>query len=611
MHPKNRLSLAIALFLCLLPTAGGAQPGEIVLLRPDPDALRTEDKGRGDFRFSAPISLDLAPAAAPTDYTAAEGNAYTWTRSFTVPAAPGTALFLDAVALPTGGRITVGNGGEERRFTQADVSLDNRLFTGFFTGQTLHLTYYGPLPEAVPFHVFRLDHVYRPEIWNGGTAKDFGDANDCHVNANCPAGEGWQDEQSGTARITVVVAEGVGFCSGNLINNTARDGRPLLLTGFHCFDGFTPLWDLWRTDFGYAFAGCDDETTEPVPDNSYLGVNFLAGRFETDFLLLEINDPEFAAEDHYFAGWDRSGGNVPGGVRHFHHPRGDVQKLAITNPDGLEVRSGPINWDNGRTTPAGHHFEGYEVIGTFEPGSSGSAFFDADHRIRGQLNGGNPSCTPGQTEAFVGRLHLAWEQGDTASARLREWLDPLGSGAMTLDGEQLVTRRFVSGRVVRRGGAPAVGATITFSSVSGTVSFVTDEQGRYRGERPPLDGLFGIYGTYLPDGPATEQVNVGDIIGIRRHILGFDTLSSVGLLAADVNNTGTVRVSDITLVTKVILNIGAWGERPNWLVVPFGRPLEPLPQNPQEPVGIQLNSTAVHDFEVDFFVVKTGDANGN
>lgn len=611
MYPKNRLYLLPTLLLCLLTTLGRAQTTSILLPEPDLEILRTEDKGLGDFRFSAPLSLDLAPAAAPEDYTNEEGNVHLWSRSFTVPAAHGLALFFKAVQLPEGAEVIVDNGTREKRFRQADVTTDGQLFSGFLSGESLTLTYRGPLPETPPFRLWRIDHVYRPELWDGGIEKGFGDANDCHVNANCADGDGWDDEKSGTARITVVVAEGVGFCSGNLVNNTARDGRPFLLSGYHCFDGFTPIWSLWTTDFGYAFSGCDDETTEPVPANTYTGVGFRAGRFETDFLLLEILDPDFAAEDHYFAGWDRSPGDVTGTVRHFHHPQGDVQKLGITNTDGLEIRNNPINWNSGRTTPAEHHFEGYSIIGTFEPGSSGSAFFDENRRIRGNLNGGNPSCTPGETESFVGRFHLAWDQGDTTSTRLREWLDPLGTGVMTLDGENLITRRFVSGQVLRQGGLPAVGATITFSSAAGTVNYVTDENGRYRGERPPLDELFGISGTYLPDGPPTQQVNVGDIINIRRHILGFDTLTDVRMLAGDVNNSGTIRVSDITLITTVILDIGTWGDRPNWLVVPLGRPLDPLPQDPEAPVGIQLNSAAIHDFAVDFFVVKTGDASGD
>jgi len=83
------------------------------------------------------------------------------------------------------------------------------------------------------------------------------------------------------------------------------------------------------------------------------------------------------------------------------------------------------------------------------------------------------------------------------------------------------------------------------------------------------------------------------------------------LVAVDANSTGTVRVSDITRITRVILNVADWGSRPNWLVLPVGLPLDPLPATPFEPVGIVLNNRAVQELNVDFIVLKTGDANGD
>lgn len=607
MYPKNKLHL-LSLLLCLTSSLAFGQAEVIRLPYPDLIALEAEDKKQGDFRFSAPIPLDLAPASAAYDNQ--EGNVHTWSRTFSLPNTHGMALFLDELNLPQNATISFTNGEQTRSFTQADASSTGRLFTGFLIGTEVTLRYRGPLPETTPFHLWRLDHVYRPELWNGGLEKGFGDANDCHVNANCPEGDDWDDEKSGTARINVIVAEGVGFCTGNLINNTARDGRPLLLTGFHCVNGFTPLYDLWNIDFDYRFAGCADEVTEPVP-TTYSGVEFLAGRFETDFLLLEIVDVDFAAEDHYFAGWDRSPGDVSGVVRHFHHPQGDVQKVSMTGPGGMVINPNFINWNNGLTTPREHHFEGLSTIGSFEPGSSGSAFFNEDRRIIGQLNGGNPSCTPGNTENFVGRFHLSWAEGDTVTTRLQEWLDPLATNVVTLDGENLLTKRFVSGRVVAQGGVPVVGAEITFGSAAGSVTYATDENGFYRGERPPLEAVFGVSGSYRQDGSLTEQVDVGDIINIRRHIIGFDTLSPLGLLASDVNNSGTVRVTDITQITSVILDIDTWGDRPNWLVLPLGFPIDPIPVSPEQPIGIQINNAGSHELLVDFFVVKTGDASGN
>ena len=606
MFPKNTYALALGCWLLAGLCFGQTPP--VLLPTPDRAELIRADDRADHTRFSAPVPVDLAPASAPTTYRYEAGE-WTWSQTFRLPGATGLGAFVDRVNLPAGGRLTWHNAaGRRGPFRQADASTLGRLFTDFLPGEAVTLTYRGPLPDEPPFHVWRVDHVYRPDRWADPFAKDFGDANDCHVGANCPPGDGWADQKAGTARVNLVVAEGVGFCSGNLINNTAADGRPYLLTGFHCMDGFTPLYDLWAVDFDYVGAACAAPQTEPTPVR-YVGVTQRAGWRETDFLLLEITDPTFADEDHFFAGWDRSGGNVSGPVTHFHHPFGDVQMIGVSGNAGMSVLNTFITWNSGVVTPSGHHFRLLYETGTFQIGSSGSAYFDAARRIRGTLNGGNASC-PGTSEAFVGRFHLSWAGGGTDSTSLAPWLDPLDSGAQTYDGANLLTKRFATGRVLL-GDEPLAGATVTLAWPGGEVSYQTDATGRYYGERPAAQGAFAVTGSYGADDPRELGVDVGDLIQIRRHILNQVTLPPAQQLAADVNGSGTIRVSDITRTTRVILSIDDWGARPNYLVVPVGFPLDPLPADPAAPIGIALNNRAVNELTIDFFVVKTGDADGN
>ena len=605
MIPKNILYTAAIAWLLTGVLFG--QQSLIELPTPDLNKLEREDASFNNVRFSAPVPLDLAPASAPDTY-AYENGEWTWSRIFKIPSATGLALFADQLNLPEGGRLLLSNrAGSRGPFTQADASSENRLFTDFLPGESVTLTYRGPLPDETPFHLWRIDHVYRNDLWRNPFDKGFGDANGCQVNANCAEGDGWKDEKSGAARINLVVEEGVGFCSGNLINNTALDGRAFLLTGFHCMDGFTPVYDLWAIDFDYTSDDCNNPATEPIPTR-YVGVRFRAGKRETDFMLLEIIDPEFTAEDHYFAGWDRSPGDVSGEVIHFHHPIGDVQKLGVSGSEGMPILTNQITWNSGVVTPPSHHFVMDYVVGDFEQGSSGSAYFDENHHIRGQLNGGNAGC-PGVAEAFVGRFHLSWDEGLVDSSRLQPWLDPIGTNPMTLDGENLLTKTFLQGTVRDTDGLPLADVSIALQWASGVVEFTTDASGNYRGERPAGVQAFAISGQYMADGPLDEGVDVGDIITIRRDILGFADMTPVEQLAGDANNSGTIRVSDITRITRVILATGDWGVRPNWLVIPVGFPLEPIPVDPQSPIGISLNSPGVREVSVDFFVVKTGDAN--
>jgi len=80
--------------------------------------------------------------------------------------------------------------------------------------------------------------------------------------------------------------------------------------------------------------------------------------------------------------------------------------------------------------------------GVTEGGSSGSPLFDSSHRILGQVRGSN-SCT-GNVDCFnaaadetvYGAITWSWTNSGVTDSRrrLRDWLDPCGSGVTLLDG---------------------------------------------------------------------------------------------------------------------------------------------------------------------------------
>ena len=128
-----------------------------------------------------------------------------------------------------------------------------------------------------------------------------------------------------------------------------------------------------------------------------------------------------------YAGWDRSGAEATTAVA-IHHPATDEKRISFefqptTTTDYL-----------GTSVPgAGTHVrvEDWD-IGTTEPGSSGSPLFDQDHRVIGQLHGGYAAC--GNDDAdWYGRFSVSWNGGGSPSTRLSDWLDPIGSGATTVD----------------------------------------------------------------------------------------------------------------------------------------------------------------------------------
>ena len=547
-------------------------------------------------RFSTSVPYSSSPAFTaqiPTE------RGYEWHHYYRRKGSPGLAVLLEDVQL-NGGELWLENDRQTLGpYTQEDVSGGGRIMTDFLRGDHFRLTYRGPRFTAPPFRISRVDYLHRPELY-----KDFGDANACQLNAACEETGEWQDEESATARVRIVVEEGVGWCSGSLINNTAEDGRPLFLTGFHCMDGFTPLYDLWEFDFGYAAPTCANPATEPKIPIKYRGSRQLSGRRESDFLLLEITDGDFSNEDHFFPGWNRADGSVPAPTLHFHHPQGDIRKYGRSDGRGLRILNQQIRWNSEVITPPGHHYRMLYAEGSFQPGSSGSVFYDRDHRIRGQLQGGNFDC-PGETEAFVGRLFHSWAGGDTPATRLREWLDPLGTGVFTLDGRQLLSRSRVAGTVTFSG-RPVPGVDlIVRTTATDSTRLTTAADGSFTLDLPALTQRVSVASDYAASGDQENGVDIFDIIAIRRHILGLDTLTGPALIAADLNNSGTIRTSDIIAITRLILNTRDIGPRGNWLLLPTTLDPEAVPTD------VHLGVTVDVGAGLELVLRKNGDVTGD
>ncbi len=602
------------LFILLLLCQGLAgQSGLLVLAPQAPASSAVLGSDTRSPLFAAPIALAINPAIAGK-WVRNNGINGRLELQCMLAGTHGLGLYLDQLRLPAGSKLwltaQIGNERISTRPIEAEqLGSSQRLFTGFLPADRVTLVYEGTFfsEDQPAFRIWRADHVTRPDIFNPQKAiQGFGNSNSCQVNANCSAGDGWEEEKSAVARILVIVAEGTGYCSGTLMNNTAADGRPLFLTGFHCQDGYTPLYDLWRFDFGYRAEGCGNPETEPS-FTPYTGALARAGARDNDFLLLELTDPAFDATTHYFAGWDRSDGAVSGNLLAFHHPMGDIQKLGRSN--GMNILSGPITWSETLVTPGGYHFRMLYNLGSFQVGASGSSVYDSNRRVRGYLSGGNAVC-PGTTEAFIGRLFQAWIGGGTAASRLSDWLDPLGLEPLTLDGQRLQGNtggRLLSGQALYEG-SPVENVRLIFNWGNQLDTVYTDAMGAYSLPRPNNAISLGIATSYT-FGDDLTGVNVVDIVAIRRHILALDTLAPLQLLAADVTNDGQVSIGDIVRISQLILGLRDWEFRPSWLVFPSLLAIDPLPINVFGPFSIQINNPNAGIITLDFEVVKNGDVN--
>ncbi len=134
-------------------------------------------------------------------------------------------------------------------------------------------------------------------IPNALEVRDFGDAEDCNFDVNCPQGAGWENERDAVA---LVLKSGEKHCSGSLLNNQCQDLRPFFLTAFHCLDANKDqMLDANEKDLSlYAFRFKYEASIPTCPGNStgtqgtwilYSGASFRSAYFPTDFALAELN----------------------------------------------------------------------------------------------------------------------------------------------------------------------------------------------------------------------------------------------------------------------------------------------------------------------------------
>ncbi|QIA09059.1 trypsin-like serine peptidase [Draconibacterium halophilum] len=251
--------------------------------------------------------------------------------------------------------------------------------------------------------------------------------------------------------VQILLSTGYEWCSGSLINNTAQDFKPYVLTAFHCIDIGNPSLDHnppysydpdenngvleayeideaeeWLVRFGFKHAECAGSTIGNIYtfDDTY----YRAGWDSTDFVLVELQDNILrdvpSVGEKVWLGWDRSG-NTPTKGYFLHHPKGDIMKYAYDSDSKIETD----RW----STVTGRNFWYSQLdIGLLEKGSSGSPIFDQNKRVVGQLLGGYINCD-GPKQYWHGCLHRSWIGGNIIGTRLSDWLDPIGSGATTLN----------------------------------------------------------------------------------------------------------------------------------------------------------------------------------
>lgn len=372
----------------------------------------------GVYVFAEPVPTRIDPAVAGAWHRTDDGRDL-WRLSIRSPGATAVNLHFDRFRLPVGAELWLASLDGRSVLGPFDAA-DADVFGGWWTpdvpGEGAVVELLTPRRD-VDLGIATVNHVFR----DPDPLRNHGD---CNVDVACPQGDEWRDQIRAVVRLRIL---GSRSCTGQLVNNTAQDGKPLLLTASHCYanDLFQPVNTSWvpstQVFFQDQHAACGGP--DGLPERSLQGAIYRASHPQSDFLLAELAATPPAHFTPYYAGWDVAG-VAPNAAVCVHHPRGDVKSISFEDdPLASDPVFGLTHWRVGDWD-----------VGTTEPGSSGSCIFDpATGLCVGVLSGGLAACGNDDWDIF-GKLSRAWNAGPTPESRLRDWLDPLAEGVTQLEG---------------------------------------------------------------------------------------------------------------------------------------------------------------------------------
>jgi hypothetical protein len=420
--------------------------------QPDWDFVAWEDAQAATLhkprRFGVFVPCDISTTNAGTWATLPDGSRL-WQVRIASPGAQAVQPLFEAFHLPAGaelfahtpsghlaGAFTSRNHTRSGAFAIAPLPSDEL---------TLELRLPAGTTDEPRLHVYSLIHCYRDFDRTRKDFADIGTAGPCNVNAACTEGDNWAPQRDAVVGIGLILPLlGASWCTGTLVNTTAQNYAPYVLTAHHCglhpFNGtLAPdsLLDQWTFYFDFSAPGCTySGNPSSIPNQTIVGCSALAhsndngGDNGSDFLLLQLNNDIPAAFTPYWAGWNAQDAPAASGVG-LHHPAGDLMKISTfgTAPQHeqwgtLDSSHWIVQWVS---TPNGH--------GITEGGSSGSAIFDQNGRIVGTLTGGLSGCDVDEKTDEYGKVAYHWNRNGTQpDRRLHHWLDPTNSGALTQNG---------------------------------------------------------------------------------------------------------------------------------------------------------------------------------
>ncbi|MDR0941612.1 MAG: T9SS type A sorting domain-containing protein, partial [Bacteroidales bacterium] len=281
-----------------------------------------------------------------------------------------------------------------------------------------------PLHNSAQSHyvIGQISHGFK-DIGLGGSRLR---SSDCHININCPEAAEWSMQKNSVCRLLI---RGMRYCTGTLVNTTANNSIPYILTANHCIQTEAEALSTVFY-FKYEYPDCNNIGSPPTNFNISGSELIATGKDKRlDFTLVRMSQTPPASFNVYYSGWDIDSPHSAGGSC-IHHPSGTPKRLAISDEN---IQTSSFTGSNTNFIRNSHWRVPEWSQGTTEGGSSGSALLNASKQIIGTLTGGQSSCENPINDYFS-KFSFAWDYYTEPQYQLKTWLDPINSGQTSCNG---------------------------------------------------------------------------------------------------------------------------------------------------------------------------------
>lgn len=376
-----------------------------------------------------------------------------WIMAIRAEGAAGIILYFENFHIYKGGKLFIYNKKKSQvlgAFTEKTNPKTWKFATQPLRGDQIIIEYEAEPGTLMPvLDIKSIGYVFYGSGLEGSNSLRAGEVNtSCMVPIDCIEGAAWQNEKNGICEMIMKIGDKAYLCTGSVINNTAEDFKPYIISANHCFNvnGDTPSNEdlsMWIFKFHYEKVNCN-YTKTLYETKSIVGCTKIANNplnNGSDGLLLLLNDTIPDNYNVYYNGWDRTNNGTESGSC-IHHPQGEEMCISTIKD---KTENGTWNDQTNTGAPSATWRVYYKKTdnghGVVLSGSSGSPLFNKNKLIIGTLTGGATSCSEEGTgkSSYFGKLYYHWDKylinnKLEDSSRMDKYLDPLNTEKTTLNG---------------------------------------------------------------------------------------------------------------------------------------------------------------------------------